>query len=147
MLKQRFRSKTDLRVHEYNTQNIQMYNGIRNARSSLRHVFHLPDPDPSCLSQSTRRLNPDFQRKTKAKAIKKENKRLYDSMMHIFASEAPKPASRCLKRNSSASSLSSSRSFNNSAHPKTLMKVKTENEVSASDWSEGVIAVPEQTTE
>ena len=76
------KTKTDIRLHDYQTQTLMHYSRLRNARSHLERVFRI-DSEPK-LSQTARRLK-SLQQFAEAERLRtKENDRLYNSIMTIY---------------------------------------------------------------
>lgn len=68
-------TKSDIRLLNFDHQQVKMYKKIRNAKSTLEKIFKLGEPQK--LMYSTRRLKSIQMENEKNFTIKKENQRLY----------------------------------------------------------------------
>ena len=119
------RTKTDIRLHDYQTSTLLHYSRLRNTRSQLERVFRI-DEQPK-LSQTTRRLKSQ-QRFAEAEKLRtRENDRLYNSIMAIKRRDN---SEKKLVRYPSTKSISSVGSLNQSVRRRELSKIQFENDVS-----------------
>ena len=112
--KQSLHTKTDIRVLDFDSEQVKIFNKIRKARSSLERNFS-NNENKLKMSSTTRRLKQIQMDAEKNTSIKRENARLYKKIIGIFSTpkESPKPLSRVgskiLSRSGSTATLSPSK--------------------------------------